>query len=112
MAQRPSTTSDFRSRSNLNNYLPTGRSDFIITHPLIQIANLRGDSSKLAPTWNKVTKTAYEGKARLCGGYGRRMMVNAVFIYIETCISLIIINIIMRLDFTENERAKRIRTML
>jgi hypothetical protein len=52
--------------------LPSSR-NFIRNHPSSYIANLHSDTTKIGPTWTKVTTTPWEGRAKLCGGYGRRL---------------------------------------
>lgn len=37
------------------------------------ISNLHASKNKLHPTWNKVTSTPWTEKARLCGGYGKKL---------------------------------------
>jgi len=53
--------------------LPTSRK-YIINHPVTFMADLHSAGKEIAPTWTKVSKTAWRDKAVLCGGYGRRMM--------------------------------------
>lgn len=52
--------------------LPSSR-NFVKTHPHSYIANLHSDTTKIGPTWTKVTTTPWDGRAKLCGGYGRRL---------------------------------------
>jgi hypothetical protein len=55
--------------------LPSSR-NFIREHPSSYIANLHSDTTKIGPSWTKITTTPWEGRARLCGGYGRRLCVS------------------------------------
>jgi hypothetical protein len=55
-------------------YLPTSRRKFIIDNPVTKMADLQDyRHTRICPQWNKVSKTAFEGRANLCGGYGRRI---------------------------------------
>jgi hypothetical protein len=57
-------------------YLPTSRHD-IINHPKTLMANLHSDGTSISPVWSKISTTAWDGRAQLCGGYGRRLQVGS-----------------------------------
>jgi hypothetical protein len=57
--------------------LPSSR-QHIINHPQSKIANLYSDSSKISPTWGKVSTTPFRGKYELCGGYGKRLQKTSI----------------------------------
>lgn len=64
-----------RNGDSVNNRLelPTSR-QYIVNHPVTQMAQLHSSENMIAPTWTKVSKTAWKDKSELCGGFGRRMM--------------------------------------
>ena len=47
-------------------------------HPATLMAKLHSDSTKISPTWTKVSSTPWEAKAILVGGYGRKMKRTAI----------------------------------
>ena len=56
-------------------YLPTSRANHIATSPNAIMANLHGDCTKISPTWCRISRTAFQDRASLCGGLGRRIQV-------------------------------------
>jgi hypothetical protein len=77
-----SSRSTGRSEGSANSYLkenwelPNERISYISTHNATQIAKLHDHSNMLKPVWTKVTKTPWQGRATLCGGYGMRMQIH------------------------------------
>ena len=69
--------SDTMSSSFDVTYLPTERGKFILNHPDTSMAELQAcHPTRIAPQWNKISKTVYYGRAALCGGYGRCIQVS------------------------------------
>ncbi len=56
--------------------LPSNRMKYIHEHPANFNAKLHSSENLIAPFWPKVSQTAWEGRAKLCGGYGIKMHVS------------------------------------
>lgn len=46
-----------------------------MTHPDTQMANLHSDPTRITPVFTKISATPWDGRSKLCGGYGRRVQV-------------------------------------
>jgi len=55
--------------------LPNERIGYISTHKAIEISKLHDHNHMLKPVWTKITKTPWQDRAALCGGYGMRMQI-------------------------------------
>ena len=64
----------FRSSLMKENWqLPSAREKYISRNPKLIISKMHESDNFIAPLWTKISKTPWNDRAQLCGGYGVRM---------------------------------------